>query len=151
MKIAILYISAILAGFAISDTVEAQNCDVSRLAISEAGRYESRGATWAAIVVPSKLQRECLIELARSLHKSDPKTRFEFFDAGGKELSQYIYWSKNGMNDSDPYPDKWMSKHNLATLMVTGEGYAGECRWLLHFEHGEDVKFEAFPRPCVIK
>src|SRR5207302_1039166 len=42
------------------------------------------------VLVPPKLSKECLIAQAKSLNKKTPNSRFEFFDAKGGTLNEYV-------------------------------------------------------------
>lgn len=104
-----------LAGAAVSQSKPA-TCAPDSIPVTEFDRYQALGEKWIVLIVPTKLKKECLVALAGELHKSDPKARFELFDARGYELRQYINWASGGMKDRDPYPDAWMKKHTVASL-----------------------------------
>ncbi|HBB89097.1 MAG TPA: hypothetical protein DC047_15940 [Blastocatellia bacterium] len=86
--------------------------------IGEYTRYESAGDTWVVLVAPEKLTRACLIDFASRFHQEYPEQQFELFDATGPELVKYVRWASAGVRESDllPYPEKWIRKHQIASL-----------------------------------
>jgi len=63
------------------------DCDVKKISITEIARSEFPSSS-ASLVVPP-LARECLIKLAKTIHKNDPDREFEFFEATSAELIEF--------------------------------------------------------------
>ena len=118
--------------------VTAQTCDPDSVAVTEYKRYEASDAQWAVLIIPPKTKRDCVIALTQKLHNHESTVRFEFFDARGIEIDQYIRWAESG--DDAYYPEKWLKKHHIATLYVFSDGRGPrDCAWTLKFEKGSDA------------
>jgi len=127
----------ILAGALAASVVSQQPCNFS--SITEYQRYESDGQ-WVVFIVPAKLKRECLIAFAKKAHADQPGARFEFFDATGPELNQYVLSASHGLDDAYFYPEKWVGKHEVASLYVFSDGHGpSDCEWTLKFGKGADA------------
>lgn len=141
------YLTIILAGISMSGAladVNAQTpCNLDWSTVAEYNRYEDKATgKWALLIVPPKTSVACLKAFAEKLHGDNPDVQFEFFDAQGPELLQYFSWASNGMKEGDPYPEKWLSKHNVATLQPMSDGVPC-ARWqLFDRDHNSLAKFD---------
>jgi hypothetical protein len=108
------------------------DCDFN--SVTEYQRYQSDGE-WIVFIVSSKLKRECMISFAKKIHDQLPVTRLEFFDAKGPELDQYILSASHGLDETYFYPERWLGKHQVASLYVFPDGHGpSDCEWTLMFE-----------------
>lgn len=133
--------------------VLAQNkaCDV--LQVTEHARYDGPlGDRWAVLIVPANTSRECALDLIRKLHQNEPKVHFELFDSG-EELVHYVRWAKASVREQDSlfYPEKWIEKHNLASLYLFTLGPLHECEWTVKFRKGDDIKLDRVDCRSVIQ
>jgi hypothetical protein len=132
----LLFILSSLAGAA-----RAQ-CNLDARTVAEYDRYHSKDATWAVLIIPAKASRDCLVAYIRDLHRDNPDLRFEVFNLAAPELAQYVRWAANGMRDDYFYPEKWLSKHHVATLLpFIGTG-PSDCEWTLEFEKSESIQID---------
>ena len=91
------------------------------------------------VVLPPKLSKECLIALAKSLNQKTPNSRFEFFDAKGGNLNEYIAfygacdrpidWHRcdEAASRSSERKEKWIQKHRIAVM--TKDGSFLDCKF----------------------
>ena len=119
MRLRLLPLVTALLLFAASAVVA--ECNPDSISIRRYGHYETRGYRWNVVIVPAKLSPECLIALATSLHKAEPESRVDFFDAESKELSRYLYCNDRDLANCD-YSDAWVDKHTVGALQPTSDG-----------------------------
>jgi hypothetical protein len=91
------------------------------------------------VLVPPKLSKECLIAQAKSLNQKTPNSRFEFFDAKGGTLNEYVAyydacdqpfnWSRceNAGARWSERKEKWVQKHRVAVM--TKDGRFLDCKF----------------------
>jgi hypothetical protein len=120
-------------------------CNLSSATALEYDRYQATDATWIVLLLRPKTSRDCLVTYARKLHREMPAVRYEFFDRAGPELVQYVRWASHGMSDDYFYPEKWLNKHHVATLLpFLGTG-PSDCQWTLEFEKGAEIEIGRGP------
>jgi hypothetical protein len=119
-----------------------KSCLLNSQTVVSVQRYEFGGFTWEIAALPPKTSQECLLSYVTELHKNRPDIRFEFFDANAPALSAYARWAANGMNDGERYPEKWVQKHQIATLQPLSDGIPCGLWQLLDRDHKSLAKFD---------
>lgn len=114
------------------DSAEDQTL-IAAVSIRELTAYKKAGRPWRSFVIPSGLDREHLVELARELHRRDPVASFRFFD-DASQFDQYREWDQHYPNASHPYPEQWVSQHYIA--MLNEMLVRGGSRWQLEAAEG---------------
>lgn len=115
----------------------------------------SKVGEWRTVVVPAGINRTQLVELARALHRRNPRSSFEFIDDDSR-YAEYTEWVETGRGPEKELQD-WADKHDLALVntKLIGNRWqlyslpAGRVR--LHFDSediddGEPAKKPAPPR-----
>jgi hypothetical protein len=78
---------------------------------------------WRSIVIAPNLEKDKLIELARYLHRSDPKTSFHIFDDDNEgEYAKLMEAEIHFGDTSYPLPEEWMRKHHIAMINMMLKG-----------------------------
>ncbi|MGH9931217.1 MAG: hypothetical protein ACREA9_18570 [Pyrinomonadaceae bacterium] len=129
-------------GISAAADVQTKKCE--SLPVSEYARYQGPlDDHWEVLVIPPKTSRECILDLIRKLHQQEPKVHFEIFDSD-QELVHYVRWAKAPAREQDSlfYPNKWIAKHNLASLYSFSVGPPPQCEWTVKFRNGDDVKLD---------
>ena len=106
---------------------------IADVPIRELTAYKKAGRTWRSFVIPSGLDREHLVELARELHRRNPVASCRFFD-DASQFDQYREWDQHYPSASHPYPEQWVNKHYIA--MLNKMLAPGGSRWQLEAAEG---------------
>jgi hypothetical protein len=129
---------AVLFLFATAGDTLAQ-CSLSAASVLEFDRYQASHATWIVLIIPPKTSKECLVAYVRNLHRDNPDARYELFNLAAPELAQYVRAAAHDLSDDYPYPEKWLNKHHVATLLpFIGTG-PSDCEWTLQFEKADSM------------
>jgi len=127
-------------------TAEAQSCDLTRISIAEYGRMTDPIET-VVLIVPTKMSRDCLLALGKSLHEQEPTGRYEFFDARDVNLGLYIRCNTKEIDSKlacGGYSLKWIEKHTVGFLNVDTDVRGDRCaHWaLFDGEHHSIIAYE---------
>lgn len=125
---------------------ETQSCDPNTISVTEYGRMTDPIET-VILIVPTKLSRECLLALGKSLHEQKPTGRYEFFDARDVNLELYIRCNSKETDSKvacDRYSLKWIEKHAVGFLNVDTDVPGDRCpHWaLFDKEHHSIMEYE---------
>ncbi|MEA1080873.1 hypothetical protein [Marinobacter qingdaonensis] len=109
------------------------------------GEYSS-WSTWKVFIVPTDLNREEIISLARGVHKKYPETRVRFFDDDQK-LQQQIQaekyaWDTTGEIPRTQFPTEWRKAHQIA--IINDQSEKARNRWQLIYAKGGVNEFVTF-------
>jgi hypothetical protein len=119
-------ILAALAALLFTFVAFAQDDQALLKQVKEGRSYEQAGEKWRTIVLPPKLKKEQLIQLANALHRLDPESSFDLFD-DDSGIERFI----RSLNSEDDISEAWEEKHFVATVQTMMDVHSMKMQWQL--------------------